>query len=127
GSAVAAASCRRRQAPRIRGGVGVSAHVWPVARIEEALALVGGAAPDRTTFHAIAAAMEGQRDLEPWLYAAAAARDLEASPLRVRGGDLEACLRDAAPALIVVLMGVIAIRRVRGRRAVLVAPDGSDV
>lgn len=99
--------------------------VWPVARIEEALGLLTGESIAQT-FPAFADSIQSQRDLEPWLYAASAARNLEVEPLRVRNSELEQAVAGAAPALLVVQDGVLAVRYMTRRRLVLLRPEGGE-
>jgi ATP-binding cassette subfamily B protein len=101
--------------------------IWPVARLEEGLDRLSGRSSVAATFGEIAASIESPRDVQTWLYAAATARGLEAEPLRVHGMELETALRGSAPAIIVVLDGVLIVRRVRRRTSTLVSLGGDDV
>ena len=98
--------------------------VWPVARIEEALYLLGGREDLAPTFGTIAKSILQPRQLQAFLYAAAARGELEAEPLFVQGSTLEEAIAVASPVLVVVAWGALAVKDVRGGRATLLRPGG---
>jgi len=101
--------------------------LWSVARLEEAVYRLGGRSlGDPATLGAIADGIQTARDLQPWLYSAVAKADLEAEPLHVQGADLADALRAAAPVLVVVAGGALAVKRVRGVHAVLLSSEGRE-
>jgi ATP-binding cassette, subfamily B, bacterial len=100
--------------------------LWPVARLDEALCRLGRRDGAASTFGPIARTIRTPRDIQTWLYAAAARAGLEAEPLHVQGAALEQALRTAGPMLAVISLGALALKEVRGNRAVLLRPAGGE-
>ncbi|MEM9491449.1 MAG: ABC transporter ATP-binding protein, partial [Myxococcota bacterium] len=100
--------------------------MWPVDRIEEALYRLGQRHSQMSTFGLIADRIVTPRDIQPWLYAAASREGLEAEPLVISAEFLEDALRTAGPIIVVIYMGALAVKKVRGSKATLLTPDGGE-